>query len=274
MHRLTLTLAGTLALTLVAGAANAGLGAWVDGGMARVRLVAAGVGPDGRLDAGIEIDLAPGWKTYWRSPGDSGIAPVIDFSGSANIGPVEVAYPVPHRVDDGYAATNVYEGRVVLPVTAKVIDPGREVDLSLKLDIGVCEKVCIPDHFEAKLDLAAGSADSTAAEILLAARRDLPGAPEPGVFAVEKAWRTGGSERKPAFALAAAVPEKGEAQVFVEGPADWYPDVPKLESDKGDAAVYRFTFDRLGSKTPIAGATIRVTIVSQGRAIEQTLRLD
>ena len=57
------------ALSLVRRRGPAGFGAWVDGEQARVRLIAAGVGPDGRLEAGIEIKLAPGWKTYWRSPG-------------------------------------------------------------------------------------------------------------------------------------------------------------------------------------------------------------
>jgi DsbC/DsbD-like thiol-disulfide interchange protein len=262
---------------ILAGAAlpaSAAVGEWAGDGEARVRLLAAGVGADGDLSAAIEIELAPGWKTYWRTPGDSGIAPIIDFSGSTNIGPVEISFPVPHRVDDGYSTTNVYEDRVVLPLTARVVDPSKPIELVLKLDVGVCEKVCIPDHFEAELSLAAGAADSTATEVIAAARKDLPGAPEPGVFAVDRASHAGGSDRKPVVDITAVVPDAKTAEVFVEGPPDWYADVPKLVSEEGGQSVFRVTFDRLGSKTPIAGTSLRVTIVSGERTIEETVSLD
>lgn len=254
--------------------ASAEIGAWTGGDEARVRLLAAGVGADGALGAAIEIELAPGWKTYWRTPGDSGIAPIIDFSGSKNLGPVAVSFPIPHRVDDGYSTTNVYEGRVVLPLRAPVVDPAEPIELVLKLDVGICEKVCIPDHFEAELSLGVGAADDAVAKVIAAVREDLPGAPEPGVFVVEKATHTGGSDRKPVFDIAALVPDASAAKVFVEGPPDWYADVPKLVSDENGRTVFRVTFDRLGSKTPIAGASLRVTIVSGERTIEETVNLD
>src|SRR5262245_7846953 len=95
--------AGAVTLMLLTAVpALAATGEWISDGKAKVRLVAEGVDTAGRLRAGLEIALDPGWHTYWRSPGDSGVAPVIDFSGSRNVGPVETAFPVPERLDDGY----------------------------------------------------------------------------------------------------------------------------------------------------------------------------
>ena len=263
----------TLVLAMLAAPASAAVGEWVDGGKARIRLIAAGVDAAGRLQAGIEIVLDPGWKTYWRSPGDAGIAPAMDFSSSHNVGPVDVAFPVPERHDDGTSVTNVYEGRVVLPLSAELADPKAAGNLAVKLDIGVCAEVCIPDHFEASLDVGA-TPDPAAAATLDVARSLLPAAPQPGSFAVDKVWRDVGTDKRPVFDLQATLPDAKGAAVFVEGPGDWYPDVPALLSSDGTHAVYRVTFDRLVSKTAIAGAKLRVTIVSAGRAIEQWVGLD
>ena len=45
--------------------------------------------------AALQITLAPGWKTYWRQPGDTGIPPRFDFSGSENLTILDVIYPAP-----------------------------------------------------------------------------------------------------------------------------------------------------------------------------------
>ena len=53
------------------------------------------------LRAGIEIRLDPGWKTYWRYPGDSGVPPTLDFAGSENVKSVTALWPAPQRFADG-----------------------------------------------------------------------------------------------------------------------------------------------------------------------------
>jgi suppressor for copper-sensitivity B len=262
-----------LAVLLPAVDAVAAVGAWAEG-EAHVRLIAAGVDEDGRLNAGIEITMAPGWKTYWRSPGDAGVAPLIDFSASRNIGDVEVAFPVPHRYDDGFSVTNVYEDRVVLPITGLVPDLTKPVDLVLDLVIGVCREICIPDRFETELSVPVSDQDLAAGKILTEARKLLPQPAEPGVFAVEKITWDGGSERRPVFTIDAMVPATADAEVFVEGPADWSPYRPELVGKSGDYTTYRVQFSRLGAKTPIDGATFRVTMVADGRAVEDTIPLD
>src|SRR3990167_7215465 len=189
------------ALALLGGLATpagAAIGDWVWEGNARVRLVASGVDAEGRLAAGLEIDLDPGWKTYWRSPGDAGIPPAPDFPASINTaGPVAIGFPPPHRYDYGYAVSNVYEGRVLLTLSAKVTDPSSPVRLAVGLDMGVCAEVCIPERFDVAVDIAPGESDAEADALLADARAALPGKPELGAFDVEYIVRAGGDDKRP-----------------------------------------------------------------------------
>jgi len=275
MKRSSLRAVAALVAALLPVAAHAAVGAWLpDDGKARVRLVASGLDASGRLSAALEIQLAPGWKTYWRTPGDAGIPPVLDFRASKNVGKVEVAFPPPERHDDGYSVTNTYQGTVLLPLAVELPDPKAAANIALTLDIGVCSDVCVPDRFELALPVDAGApADPAADTILAMARKDLPGKPEPGIFEVESVKRDGGTAKHAKFILTATVPDAANARVFVEGASDWYPDVPQYEPGEGGKATYRFTFDTLGSKTPLDGGQLRVTIVSDGRAIEQFVAL-
>ena len=64
-------------------------------------------GQDGDIwQAGILVELEPNWKTYWRVPGDTGIPPQFDWTGSKNAGAIEVGYPVPSRFQDAGGEIN------------------------------------------------------------------------------------------------------------------------------------------------------------------------
>src|SRR3954464_2456574 len=52
------------------------------------------------LLGGVAIQPEPGWKAYWRTPGDSGVPPRFDFSKSENVEAVTVLWPAPMRFDD------------------------------------------------------------------------------------------------------------------------------------------------------------------------------
>ena len=68
------------------------------------------------LRAGVEIRLAPGWKTYWRYPGDSGVPPQFDFANSDNVKSVSVPWPAPQRFSDSDGNTIGYKDNVVFPL--------------------------------------------------------------------------------------------------------------------------------------------------------------
>lgn len=143
-----------------------GASAWDKAMTSSLRLVAARTGSkplpgEAAIAAGVEITLAPGWKTYWRNPGDSGIAPAFDFSRSQNVAAVEVAYPMPQRFDLPGDISFGYEDRVVFPLSVTPADPARPVTLAADVIYGACEELCIPVEASAELDLPARSGGAT-----------------------------------------------------------------------------------------------------------------
>ncbi|MEM6387029.1 MAG: protein-disulfide reductase DsbD domain-containing protein [Pseudomonadota bacterium] len=99
---------------------------------------------DGRHIAGIALDLAPGWKTYWRVPGAGGIPPSFNWSGSSNIVQAEVHYPVPKVMDQNGLQSIGYDENVVFPVIITTQSADAPIILKAEVDLGVCEEVCIP----------------------------------------------------------------------------------------------------------------------------------
>src|SRR5208282_6171329 len=90
------------------------------------------------LRAGIEIRLDPGWKTYWREPGDSGVPPTFDFSGSENVKAVTVLWPAPGRFPDGAGGNSIgYLDHVILPLRVAPADAAKRSSLQLKLGYDV-----------------------------------------------------------------------------------------------------------------------------------------
>ena len=96
------------------------------------------------LQAGISISLEPGWKTYWKNPGESGLPPRLDWSGSENVATITTLWPVPQRFKEHGAIFYGYTARVVWPVEVRVKDPTRHVKLRLTMDYAVCATLCVP----------------------------------------------------------------------------------------------------------------------------------
>jgi len=121
-----------LAVGLVFGWPAGGFAAatgWVGDNHAAARLITAteATGSASAIEAGLEIRLAPGWHTYWRSPGDAGIPPSIDWAGSDNLAHAEIAWPAPQRWSLQGFETAGYENHVVLPIALTLAQPGRPV---------------------------------------------------------------------------------------------------------------------------------------------------
>ncbi len=99
---------------------------------------------DGTRIAAVRLTLAPGWKTYWRTPGDAGIPPQLDWSGSENLGGVGITWPAPEVFLTAGMRTIGYSGDVVLPIALAPKRAGEPITLQADLDIGVCSDICIP----------------------------------------------------------------------------------------------------------------------------------
>src|SRR5579871_2034509 len=143
-------------IALPGGAWAADASPWDGDAHANLRLVAGSRATDATARAGIEIKLAPGWKTYWRYPGDSGVPPRFDFADSQNVKSVTVMWPVPHRFSDESGITIGYKDDVVFPLHIVPKDAAKPVLLRLKAEYAVCEKLCIPGEGQAELSLDGG----------------------------------------------------------------------------------------------------------------------
>jgi len=131
-------------------AASKGQSAWSDQTNSTVRLVSGTIESGGApaLYAGVQLRMEPGWKTYWRNPGDSGVPPSFDWSASKNLKSAEVLYPAPHRFADANGTAIGYDDEVVFPVKITPEQPGEPVTLALTFDYGLCKDLCIPNTVE------------------------------------------------------------------------------------------------------------------------------
>ncbi|QPM90715.1 protein-disulfide reductase DsbD domain-containing protein [Pseudooceanicola algae] len=109
---------------------------------------------DGTHMAGLELDLADGWKTYWRQPGSAGIPPSFDWTRSGNTQMVEVIWPNPEIFELSGMRSIGYKHRVVLPLKITPGDPSEDVHLSGQIHLGICETVCVPLSLEVSADLS------------------------------------------------------------------------------------------------------------------------
>ncbi len=99
----------------------------------------------------LEVKLENDWKTYWRSPGEAGISPEIDWGKSNNIDNVKWHWPSPDRFSILGIETLGYKGNVIFPMTIKVKNYDRPVDLHGKLTLSTCTTVCVLTDYQIKL---------------------------------------------------------------------------------------------------------------------------
>lgn len=120
------------------------------------------------LFAGVQLRMDQGWKTYWKNPGDSGVPPSFDWSGSTNLKSAEVLYPAPHRFVDGGGTAIGYDDEVIFPVKLTPEREGQPIALNLAFDYGLCKDLCIPNQVNLGLELRADAADTPGHALLLA----------------------------------------------------------------------------------------------------------
>jgi len=244
-----------------------------------MRLLAGGASEDGGvtvLRAGIELQLKPGWKTYWRYPGDSGIPPRFDFSGSSNVVSTLVAWPAPKRFADGSGMSIGYERGVIFPVRVVPQDPAKPVLLRLKIDYAVCRDLCVPAAGQGELTLERGK--GSFGGMVAAAEARVPKSvalDDRGSLAIRSVRREDGpgSSR---ITVDVAAPASQSVDLFAEGPSsDWALPLPERVAG-APPGLQRFAFALDG--VPPGGnadkAMLTLTAVTDQQAIEVRTRLD
>jgi len=124
--------------------------------MAEVTILPGWTMADGTHMAALKFVLEDGWKTYWRAPGEAGIPPRFNWSGSRNLADVTVEWPTPVQTVTSGMRTIGYEHSLVLPIRINPARAGQPIHLAAELEIGICSDICVPVTLKIAQDLPSG----------------------------------------------------------------------------------------------------------------------
>lgn len=174
-----------------------------------------GVTPGQPVWIGLQLAHQPGWHTYWKNSGDSGLPTSIKWELPEGVTAGEIAWPLPKTFPIGNLANYGYEGTVLLPVPLTIgasfkPSPSGTLNLKFKASWLVCKTECIPEEGEFALMVPTASATVAHAPLFRASFYRMPQALPPGRLKVD-----GGSLRLEVGGLPASLHGK-QLEVFLE----------------------------------------------------------
>ncbi len=254
----------------VAPEAFAGTSPWVEGPKTKARLISGhtdGADPARRM-VFVDITLEPGWKTYWRTPGDAGgLPPSFDWSKSQNLASANVMFPAPERFTDKSGNTIGYHDGVVLPVALVPANADKPISLVVGLHYGICKDVCIPVEAEIDLEVPVNDVEPLPAEAT-AALDGVPRAqnglrPEDPALVSASAVLEGAA---PKIRIEARFPgEAANANAFLEAPDGLFLPLPERAGEVGADGLVTFEAG-LAADVDLAalkGKPVTVTLVGE-----------
>ncbi|MFN3889163.1 MAG: protein-disulfide reductase DsbD domain-containing protein [Beijerinckiaceae bacterium] len=245
-------------------ASEPGASAWAAAPKSRARLVNAGPLSDGAYRAGVEVALDGNALTYWRNPGDAGVPPEFDFSGSTNLASATVAYPAPERHEEDGSEIFGWRRSVIFPLSVQPADATKPVTVALMLRYAACEKICIPSEGRMELTLTPAAAATPQAQRIAqwTSRVPRPAAEAGATFRLDPV----AGAKKPSWRVRYSPAESG-SDLFAEGENGWFFDTRAA----GDE------FKLVLAERP-AGApsvtSVRLTLRRPSGAVEFSTKLD
>ncbi len=247
---------------------NTAVPARADTAVVEVRILPGWRMADGTHMAALKFSLEDGWKTYWRAPGEAGIPPQFDWSGSRNLADVSIEWPTPQQTMTNGMRTIGYGHDLVLPVRLTPARPDQPILLNADLEIGVCsDDICVP----VTLDVAQ--------ELPLNHRN-----PDPQIAAALAARPYTAAEAGVGRVVCRMVPIEGGMRLLteVDMPAMGRDELVVVETDNPSLWVAQTASsrngNRLGAETEIYHvegrgfilnrAGLRLTILSSGDAVD------
>ncbi|WP_274425060.1 protein-disulfide reductase DsbD domain-containing protein [Chelativorans sp. YIM 93263] len=249
-----------------AGSAAASTSNWMENAGGAVRLVTSGLADEsGRLRGALEIRLEPGWKTYWRDPGDAGIPPQLTFSELSDITGAELRYPPPERVKDEFSTWAGYTKSIALPVIFDAT-PGSSGIVEGEVLLGICKTICIP--FQASFSFDAG-VDYENVEHAITVERAfaaLPRTARDGFQVTDASWL------EDRILIQAEVPaDDAQTALFLVSPEGVRLAAPTLEEVNGSEAT--FSAEIISASDFSRGIELDYTLTSGGSAVNGTVSI-
>lgn len=262
---LALLLSGAPAHAQQANGRESGASAWSPSPKSRARIVSSGPLENGVYRAGVEIALDGDALTYWRNPGDAGVPPEFDFTGSTNLAKTNVAYPAPERHEEDGSEVFGWRRSVIFPLQIAPNDPTKPVTVKLALRYAACEKICIPSDGRMELTFAPKAAASPQAERIAqwAARVPRPAAQAGAAFVLESI----AGAAKPQWRVRVSPSEAG-SDLFAEGEDGWFFDTRAIAGGGFKLAL---------AERPAGSAnmtSVRLTLRRASGAVEFETKLD
>lgn len=267
MRKLSVILTALLALLPRVASAEETASPWATADEVQVRLLSGQVAADTAptVTLGLEIRLAPHWKTYWRTPGTAGLPVTIDWTNSTNLKRADIAWPAPRRFEFSGIESFGYTDELVLPITAHVATPGQALHLAAAVNMMACAELCIPFNFTLALDIPAGQAvPSSFAETISGWQQRVPQATHDGL-SIDRVETLGNTYS----VTVTATPALTTPELIVEAPSGYMYGAPRLV--QGNPATLIVT--RLGEAPADLkpDPSITLTLIDGDRAIEKTV---
>jgi suppressor for copper-sensitivity B len=279
IRRLRACALSLVVLPLLAMPALAASSPWFEHEHGAVRLIAgqANAGSGEKLDLGLQFRMKPGWKVYWRSPGDAGFPPQISWIGSTNFAGATLSWPAPKRFSVLGLETLGYKDEVIFPIDAELFETGKAVDLKARVRFLTCDDICVPYETTFKLTLPAGPDINTINSGTISAwRGKVPLTTAPAALKIERAEVAGSGKEQALIVRITGTDALKKPDLFIEGPADYGFKKPVVQiASVGNEALMRIAVQppkRTDAK--LAGETVTLTLVDGDRAIERKLKLE
>ena len=246
--------------------ATAASSTWVKSGGGAVRIVTSGLSDqEGLLRGAIEIRLEPGWKTYWRDPGEAGIPPRLDLSAASDAAAAELLFPPPERISNPYATWAGYSDPVSFPVFFKLGAPQSAGIIEGTLFVGVCETICIPIEAPFSFDAGVDPDNPQDAMVVTAAFAELPAAASED-FRISAVYHENDH-----LVFQALLPEDAaEPSLFLAAPEGVRVGPPEIVSREDRSAAFSAG---LLSPLPDGAVEIDYTLTAIGEAVAGTVTL-
>ncbi|MEL7213619.1 MAG: protein-disulfide reductase DsbD domain-containing protein [Pseudomonadota bacterium] len=215
--------------------------------------------------AALRVTLDPGWKTYWRAPGDAGIPPQFDWRGADNMRSVAFHWPVPDVYITNGMRTIGYENQVVIPMRVTPHASG-EIRMRGSVQIGVCEEICVPVTLNFDEALPTSGAPDRA---ISAALSDRPhNETEASVASVTCAVDPIADGLRVTASIAMPPLGRGEVAVFeTADPTVWISEAATERNGKMLTASAEMVSPS-GQPFALNRSDIRITVLSAGQAVD------